>query len=502
MKKTKPLFVILLLLSVSLLLFSCGKADKETDGTEPASETGDCRFTDIFEAKKALVSLMNLPYPVSCYTDESQILYKTVYDKITQALPTLVSVSTAEGYYNELCGVLDSMKIKTDDIPRVYIFTSGQDPGNHYSSAEILVIGKDGTEYTDGIKAQIKLRGNSTRGAAKKPYTLKFDAQVSLLGMELSKKWVLLANAFDKTMLRNKMAFDFARELRFSYSPDCRFVDVYLNDMYCGLYLLTEAVNEGKNRVDIDVGKGDFLLEHESTRTDQGSIYIETGLGMRFKICEPENVSDKQYVEASTYISRTEGSILSGYYELFSEYIDIGSFVDFYLVMELFKDVDGWFSSEYFYIKEGIMYAGPVWDMDLCCGNASMTVDEDKYRTYWNMPGYGTGSGDSADAVWMQTGWFEALMRNDKFMSSVRERYAELQPYIVNLYESNELGPNRIDAIISEYGDAIERNNEIWDVGTAQGEYELEPFDDYKSNVAFYREWLRRRNEFLIAYFG
>ena len=171
-------------------------------------------------------------------------------------------------------------------------------------------------------------------------------------------------------------------------------------------------------------------------------------------------------------------------------------------MMEFFKDVDGWYSSVYFYLKDGVIHAGPVWDFDLSCGNASKTFNEDKYRSYWNAPGYGTGSGDSADAIWMQFGWFNLLMQNTRFNLEVREKFLQLQPYIKNLYEDNELGQNRINALIVEYRDAIERNNELWDITKAGGVCELKPFADYRTNVEYFRDWLSRRNTFLLNYFG
>ena len=235
--------------------------------------------------------------------------------------------------------------------------------------------------------------------------------------MEKSKKWVLLANAFDKTLLRNKMALDFALLLNFPYSPEAVFVEVYLDGRYRGLYLLTEAVNEGKNRVSMNVYKGDFLFEHDTTRFEIGRVYIETKRGMRFKIEEPKEPTARQISSVRGYLLQIESAIESRDIEKISRYIDVPSFVDFYVLMEHFKDVDGWFSSMYFYLKDGKMYAGPVWDMDLSSGNVSAEVDEDKYRTYCNLPGFGTGSHDSADGIWMRYGWLDILMDCESFSS-------------------------------------------------------------------------------------
>jgi len=492
-------FAVLFLLPLCIL--SCSPAETGGAGGANFAKTDSYYEEKLFEKKQQLLRMMELPYPLSRYEEESVEAYKKVTDEIKAALRTLSSVKEADDYIERLESTISSMKVVTGELPQVYINIDGN-VADYYKNAKISIIGTDGKDYTSVTPATIKLRGNSTRGAPKKPYTIKLDTGLSILGMEKSKKWVLLANAFDKTMLRNKMAYDLAQRLRFEYSPEGVFVEVYLNGKYAGLYLLCEAVNEGKNRVDIDVGSGDFLLEHETTREETGYIYIPTKRGMRFKIVEPKAPSALQVASAEETLLEIEDAIESRDMDRISQYIDVPSFVDFYVLMELFKDVDGWFSSMFFYIKGGKMYAGPVWDMDLSAGNVSKFVDEDKYRDYCNLPGYGTGTNDSADGIWMRYGWLDILMDCEEFYSLVRERYFELQPYIVNLYEDNELGKNQIDNLIETYRDAIDRNNEIWTMMVPYSIYEMKPLPTYEENVEFYRDWLKRRNEFLLSYFN
>ena len=96
----------------------------------------------------------------------------------------------------------------------------------------------------------------------------------------------------------------------------------------------------------------------------------------------------------------------------------------------------------------------------------------------------------------------DILMSCERFYSMVRERYLELQPYIVNLYEDNRLGQNQIDKLVAENRAAIERNNEMWPMDVAYSIYEMKPLPTYEENVMHYRDWLRRRNDFLLSYFG
>lgn len=495
------LSIVLVSVFILPLVISCSPAESAGGAGNDIADEDIFDERKLFEKKRVLVNLMDLPYPLSCYDDVSSKAYKEITGEVNAALHKLKSTAEADDYIRRLQDVLNSMRLKAGDMPRVEIQTLGE-ISDIYADASIMIVDIEGREHTKNTPAIIKLRGNSTRSAPKKPYTIKFESGISLLGMEKSKKWVLLANAFDKTMLRNKMALDLAGRLNFPYSPEGVFVEVYLNNAYTGLYLLTEAVNEGKNRVNINVEAGDFLFEHETTREESGRTYIETKRDMRFKIVEPKKPTSREKKSAREQLLKIESTIESGNFPQISRYIDVPSFVDFYVIMELFKDVDGWFSSMYFYLKNGVMYAGPVWDMDLSSGNVSDTVDEDKYRTYCNLPGFGSGSHDSADGIWMRFGWLDLLMDCKEFYSLVRERYLELQPYIINLYSDNKLGQNQIDRLITEYRSAIERNNDLWPMKTAYSIYEMKPLPTYEQNVEHYRDWLRRRNEYLLNFFG
>jgi len=389
-------------------------------------------------------------------------------------------------------------------IPEIHLTLPWGATVTDYRPLECRVIDTDGRELN--VSGTIKVRGNSTAGGAKKPFNLKFDRKVTVLGMERSKRWVLIANCFDKSMLRNRMAFDFAEALNIEFTPDSMFVDVYLAGKYQGVYLLCEDITVDESRVNIDPENGDYLIELESVRNDSGEVYVKGISGMRFKVKEPdpEELSKEQKESLARFLIQCDSAAATKNFEKISALFDIDSFVDMYLFKEIYKDVDGKYSSLFFYIRDGIVYAGPVWDHDLSCGNANNIYTEDKYQSYSNMPGYeGTGSGDSADGIWMQFGWFKFLMQCEEFKTRVTERYKELYPLIKNQFLDNDLGQNRIDALREEYAADIERNNALWDVTVERALYEWHPmlknYDDY---IIFYRNWFIRRINFLNGYFG
>jgi uncharacterized repeat protein (TIGR02543 family) len=118
---------------------------------------------------------------------------------------------------------------------------------------------------------RIRGRGNSTWSFPKKPYQIKFDNKENILGMPKDKKWILLANYSDKTMLRNELAFDLSRFSDLDWTPESRFVELLINNEYLGVYQVVQKVEESPNRVNI--GDDGYLLEVDQlSRLDPDDI--------------------------------------------------------------------------------------------------------------------------------------------------------------------------------------------------------------------------------------
>ena len=160
-----------------------------------------------------------------------------------------------------------------------------------YQNAQITITDTDGSVLTNNC--QLKVRGNTTALSwiEKKAFTVKFDKKTDVLGMGKGKKWALVANAFDPTLLRNYMAFSLAKKLGLAYTSEFRFTELWVDGVFRGCYFLTEPVQEGKDRVDIDIesndGKNDFLIEYEARRQEDDVTYF-TVQGLRFIASEPE----------------------------------------------------------------------------------------------------------------------------------------------------------------------------------------------------------------------
>lgn len=241
--------------------------------------------------------------------------------------------------------------------------------------------------YTDsGVKvcisdsATIHGRGNASWNKYdKKPYTITFAQEKDLLGMGKAKKWILLANSADHSHIRNKLVYDYAAQLGLLYSPQCEWVDLYINGKYAGLYLLSEKNEVHSERINI-ASEESFLVSIEPIeRMEVQNIpYVQTDSLVTFRIHYPTNPSQNTMRRIKERLQSVENAILSesgvdlvsGKH--FSQLTSIDSWVQSYLIDEVMGNLDGFAASRYFYFDstgDQKIYAGPVWDYDLALGN-------------------------------------------------------------------------------------------------------------------------------------
>lgn len=377
------------------------------------------------------------------------------------------------------------------DIDRIYIETDTDIVLEEYRSCNIRIVDIYGESFEDA-ESKIKVRGNSTSSGEKKPYNFKLSGKTDILGLGSGKKWCLLANCYEKTLFRNEMVFYFARKTCLAYTPDSRFVDVYLNDVLLGNYLLCEAVEAGETRVDIDTDENQFLLERDA-REDEGTVYFESPVyGLRFGINEPEQVTDEQYKYLISFLSKAENALQTRDIKKIEKYFDLPSMADYYIIMEYFKQVDITVGSTRFYIKDGKIYGGPVWDFDLTMGNCLDTYYLD-YNNYY-------GSGLSYESIYCNVDWFRPLNKCAEFVELRNQRFLEFQQEIVNLYSETAAGDSYIDTVLKQYGKSFERNytDAGWDVSRVYSTLERVPDKTYEGNVEYLRNWLKQRNSWLI----
>ena len=229
----------------------------------------------------------------------------------------------------------------------------------------------EGSEVREFDRVRIKGRGNSTWDQIKKPYQIKFDEKVSLLGMNKAKKWYLLANYYDDTNLRDELAFNLERILKMNYPLNGRFVDVYFDGDYVGLYYLTEAVEIGKNRVDLR-DELSILVELDNIHNSNKNKFV-TGNGdiLTIKDLKTNNENVNGMKSFLDKYNQLELAIGEGSFERIETLIDVESWAEFFLLSEIAVDPDAYSSSFYMWM-DGIddsIHAGPGWDYDYAFGN-------------------------------------------------------------------------------------------------------------------------------------
>lgn len=348
----------------------------------------------------------------------------------------------------------------------------------HFKLVEDIVTRAPG-DVTE-LDGKIKGRGNSTWGMAKKPYAIKFDEKQSFFGEPRDKSWVLLANYADKTSLRNAMAFYLGKISNLDYTPRCHFVDVMLNGRYNGTYQLCEKIKIGKSRV--NVGDDGFLMEIDAKALNESdSRYFNVShISNPINIKDPNvEYDDDNFLYAKKFVTEADKVLFSGNFlnpeEGWQKYLDMDSFVEWYLVNEIAKNSDACgYSSCYLNLKPGgKLKMGPIWDFDLAFGNIDY-ADSCYPEGFWVKQAF----------------WYKRLFQDPVFVSKVKERFA----YFYNKQSDimNEINQN---AKYLRYS-VIENNNK-WNVFYNYTWPNYDIWGNYQNEVQSMKLWIQKRFEWL-----
>ena len=413
--------------------------------------------------------------------------------KIIVLLLSVVLTFSLAGGASALTGI-DGYEFK---VPRVVIKTENGNgtkllKADGYVDAEVTITDTDGTTLESG--ASFKVRGNSTafNSIPKKAFQIKYPNKKDVLGMGKAKKWVLLANAFDPTLMRNYNAFTLAQQLGLEYTSQQRIVELWLDDSYRGMYQLIEPVGDGKDRVDIDVdgngGKKDFIIEYEATRNEDDVSYFKVG-DLRFAMKEPDEPSDEQLEYYSGVMTDIINTIKNGTMREIGQKIDIQSFVKFYVLNEFIKTVDFGFSSVFFYYKDNILYAGPAWDYDLSAGNSNENYSSEAKKAHY------------PEGMYAYTkNIYKILCGYDWFNYLVKAEYENNRGIFSNVAGESGL----IDSFLADYSEIIDKNFSLtgFKVSAYYVNVMSRPLSTYEENLAFYRNWMYDRDIWLADYYS
>ena len=304
-----------------------------------------------------------------------------VVNQKTATVDTYVSGSDGNGYRDWLSWTGTKWQPKDSD----WEMTEGVDDFMVYNAdGSSAVTDKKGNVVDEPILASTRVRGNVSQKMPKKPFAVKLDSKSGVLGMPPHKRWVLLANWSDRTLMRNAIAFETARYFQdnlsdgLAWNPSGQFVELVYNGVHVGNYYLCEQIKIDENRLAINEpyelpksGKPDeyngipesygYLLECDDAYDETLKFTTKHYIPFMFK--DDGNQAMLSY--AQELVCGIEDNLCAGNYSAAYQTLDMTSVVDYLLINEVMMNGELWHpKSAYMYINGGKLYAGPIWDFD------------------------------------------------------------------------------------------------------------------------------------------
>lgn len=316
----------------------------------------------------------------------------------------------------------------------------------------------------ENMVTEVKGRGNSTWGWEKKPYALKLDSKQEVLGMPKHKRWCLIANYMDRTHLRNRVAYHVSDATDLAYTTRNQYVELYFNNAYQGLYLLTEQIKEDKNRVNItemkssdnsgDAVTGGYLLEFDTNYDEDKRFRSKyTNIPVNLKYPDPEDITTDQWNYIQDYVNKVDEAISklnqgTGSSSAVFDLLDRASMIDFWIVFEVMANHEVLHPKSIYFHKDrgGKLIAGPVWDFDyetLVQHTQTKWINYNLSYVYNEFP-------------WYENNWWNILLKKDaSFRADVKKRWNELYPFLSKI-------PDYMDSERAYIAAAVQRNNQRW----------------------------------------
>ncbi|OFX23245.1 MAG: hypothetical protein A2033_04160 [Bacteroidetes bacterium GWA2_31_9] len=435
------------------------------------------------------------------------IIFLTIYQKINaKELKQLISI-----YEKSSDGDVSSQPVFTKTknkifshgkIPILKIYTKNQcitDSTKIISTFELFDKKKD-NKLTDNPKKtgylKIKIRGSSSKLFPKQSYlinsfndSLKKD-NIKLMGLPKENEWVLYAPFVDISLIRNVLSYKLHREMG-NYSPRTRFCHLIINDEYRGIYVLTESIKVDKNRVNISElsSKDSDISGGYIIKLDKGNgkawkspfnAQIDTGFSKWFIYVSPneKQLTDNQANYIKEYITNFEKAIVEN--GNWKEYIDIKSFIDYQILMEVSKNVDAYRLSMYFSKdKGGLLKIEPVWDMNFTFG---LTSYFDGYKTD------GLMYLDKATPF-----WWNCFMKDREYKMQFLSRWKELRTSVLSDKNVNGI----IDSNYMKLLDEVDYNALKWNTYNDKNMWRKYDHKNFKESIDYIKSWTQERLKWL-----
>ena len=410
-------------------------------------------------------------------------------------------------------------------IPHVQINTLNKEIVDEPKISSKMIITKDSMILYDG-NIGIEYRGSSSQLFDKKSYGFETwdeeneDMDYPLLGFPEEEDWIFYGPYSDKTLIRNKLIYDLSNQIG-RYASRTKFCELTINNQYMGVYVFMEKLKRDKNRIaikklennDLDSINisGGYIIKIDKSDDENGEqVYNDfnafisnykpnyatyQSIWFNYEYPKPKDIHNEQKQYINSYFDNFEKALsginfkdsLSGY----RKYIDVGSFIDFFILNELSNNLDGYRLSTYLQKNRNEkLKIGPIWDFNLSFGNGNY-CNGDKYDT-WTYKFNETCSDD----FWLIPFWWEKLLEDPYFVNKLKERWNELRKKELSDENIFQMIQNYISILKNESG-AVYRNYSKWNV---IGKY-LWPNNyvgnSYESEIDYLIKWISKRNNWL-----
>jgi len=442
---------------------------------------------------------------------------------ISRLLCAIVISILSTTVYSQVSGISSS------NLPLVVINTNGKtiiDASKIPATMKIIYNGvgqanrptDTGNIYSGDIG--IEIRGAYSSSLPQKPYGFETrglngaNLNVSLLGMPAENDWILLANYNDKTFMRNSLAYELSRKMG-HYAARTRLVEVIIENYYKnyeGVYLLMEKIKQDKGRVDIakltnlDISGDDvsggyiFKIDYFDSSNSWQSNYspIDHPEKAVYYVYHDPDATDLFWLQEKylkTAVNSFESVLYSSNFKDpekgYPAWIDVNSFIDYFIINEVARNVDGFKKSVYFFkdkdSKGGKINAGPVWDFDWAWKNIK---DCSTFRAT-DGSGWSHRINDCLSTPPYSNGWIIRLLQDENFANALNKRYFELR----KSYLSFEYLNSYIDSVQNLVNEAQVRHYTKWPIlssNVGAPEVDFRP-TTYAGEVNKFKNWIQTR---------
>lgn len=383
----------------------------------------------------------------------------------------------------------DSRLYQLTNLPTVIIHTPGAEDITSKEvelSSNVYIISEDGTDLLATTETGVRGRGNASWEFPKKPYRLKFSKKQSPLNAPASaKKWTLINNYGDKTLMRNIIAFEVSRIVGQSYTPFCHPVDLVLNGEYRGCYQLCDQVEAASGRVE---AKDGYLIEIDAYAYGE-EVYFESNGGTPVTVKHPDedDITSEQKQFIKDYYNSMEQAVFASNFTDptygYRRYLDLDSFLRHFLIGEFSGNSDTYWSA-YMYKdgSDGKLFSGPCWDFDLAFENDKRTYPINNWNNFLYAEGGSTAGTTIRDLV-------TRIIRYDP---AVKGRLIEIWETAIT-----EGGLNEINTVVDRTAELLQESQELnfkrWDILGVAVHQNNPPRGSYEGEVDAMKQYIEAR---------